>query len=40
MGIVLTTRTPLTEAEKLEAVERLKLAYRRKLESQDQAAKP
>jgi hypothetical protein len=38
MGIVLTTRIPLTEAEKREAVERLKLAYRRKLESQGRAA--
>lgn len=40
MGIVLTTRIPLTEAEKREAVERLKLAYRRKLELQGYAVKP
>ncbi|HEX5085530.1 MAG TPA: hypothetical protein VFY40_26130 [Blastocatellia bacterium] len=33
MSIVLTTRIPLTEAEKREAVELLKLAYRRKQES-------
>ena len=40
MSVVLTTRIPLTEAEKREAVERLKLAFRRKLELQRQAAKP
>jgi len=40
MGIVLTTRIPLTDAEKREAVERLKLAYRRKPDSQGRAANP
>jgi hypothetical protein len=37
MWIALTTRIPLTEADKREAVERLKGAYRRKLELQNQA---
>ncbi len=40
MSIVLTTRIPLSEAEKREAVETLKLAYRRKQEMQSQAARP
>jgi hypothetical protein len=40
MGIVLTTKIPLNEAEKREVIERLKLAYRRKLELQGQAVKP
>jgi hypothetical protein len=40
MGIVLTTRIPLSTAEKREAVDLLKLAYRRKQEMQSQAAKP
>lgn len=40
MSVVLTDRIPLTEAEKREAVGRMKLAYRRKLELQGQAAEP
>ena len=40
MSIVLTSRIPLTEEEKREAVELLKLAYQRKREMQGQAAKP
>lgn len=40
MGIVLTTRIPLSAAEKQEAIDLLKLAYQRKQEMQSQAAKP
>jgi hypothetical protein len=40
MSIVLTSRIPLTEAEKREAADLLKLAYQRKQERQSQAAKP
>lgn len=39
MSIVLTTRIPLSEAERREAVDLLKLAYQRKQEKQSQAAK-
>jgi hypothetical protein len=39
MSIVLATRIPLTEAEKKEAIETLRIAYQRKLERQAQLAK-
>lgn len=39
MNIVLTTRILLTDAEKQEAIERLKLAYQRKLERQARISK-
>jgi hypothetical protein len=40
MRIVLTTRIPLSQAEKQEAVDLLKLAYQRKQEMQRRGAKP
>jgi cytochrome c2 len=39
MSVVLMTRIPLTDEEKREAIETLKIAYQRKLERQAQAQK-
>jgi cytochrome c2 len=39
MSVVLSTQIPLTDEEKLEAIERLKIAYQRKLEPLPPAAK-
>jgi len=39
MSIVLSTRIPLTDEEKREAIETLKIAYQRKLERQAQNRK-
>ena len=40
MSVVLSTQIILTEAEKREAIEKLKIAYQKKLEQQAQPAKP
>jgi cytochrome c2 len=40
MSVVLATQIPLTDEEKKEAVEKLKIAYQRKQEQQSKVAKP